>query len=75
MGGDQSSVQVTNNDALGVAVDQHEIEHLSAWVHFYTTFVDFLFECLITADEELLSSLSPSVKCARNLRSAERAIV
>ncbi len=72
---DFPGVEVADDDALGVATDFHEIEHLGAAEHFHAAFVDLLFKCLVAADKELLSGLAAGVEGAGDLGSTERAVV
>ena len=75
VGGNFPAVQIADDDALGVAVDQHQIEHFGARVHRDAAFVNFLFQGLVAADEQLLPRLAAGVKRAGNLRAAEGAVV
>jgi hypothetical protein len=75
VGADHTGSQIADDDAFGVAVDQDEVEHFGAGVHFHAAFMDFLFERLVAADEQLLTGLAPSVKGAGNLSTAERPVV
>ena len=75
VGGDLASVEVADDDALSVAVDEDHVQHLGARIHRHAALVNFLFECLIATDEKLLPSLAASIECAGNLRAAERAVV
>ena len=73
--GDRAGIQIADNDALRVAIDLHEIEHLGARKHFHSALVDFLFQSLIAADQELLAGLAAGVEGAGNLRAAEGAVI
>ena len=75
VGGDGAGVQVADDDALGVAVDEHEVEHLGARIHFHAALVDFLFERLIAADEQLLPGLAAGVEGAGHLGATKGAVV
>ena len=73
--GDCTGDEITNDDAFGVSVYDHKIEHLVASVHFDTAFRDFLGEGLIASDQELLTGLAAGVKSAFDLCSSEGAVV
>ena len=67
--------EVAGDDAASFAVDHDEVEHLRAGDHGDGSGVDLAFECLVGAEEELLAGLSAGVEGARDLRSAEGAVV
>ena len=75
MGADLTGGEVTHDDALGMAIDQHEIQHLGAGEHLHAALVDLLFQCLVTSDQKLLAGLAAGIERARNLRATERTIV
>jgi hypothetical protein len=75
MSGDFTSGKIANNDALGVALDDDKVEHLSARMHGDTSAIDFLFERLVATNQELLASLASGIKCPLYLSSAERTVV
>ena len=71
MSSDFTSGEIANNDPFGMPIDDHEVEHFGARVHSHSSTVDFLFERLIAANQELLSSLASGIKCPLHLRSSE----
>ena len=40
--GDLARYQITNDDALGLTINEHNVHHFSAGVHFNATFGNFL---------------------------------
>ena len=75
VGSDFTSDEVTNNNAFGVPIDNNNIEHLGASVHFDAAFGDFFGKRLIATDEELLTGLAAGVEGAFYLGAAERTVV
>ena len=67
VGGNLTRDHVTNYDAFGMTVDFDHVHHFGAGIHCNTTFGDLFFKSLVTADQELLTGLTTSVKCAGNL--------
>ena len=66
--------QVSGDDSLGVAIDEHEIEHLGLRKHLHRAGGDLAAKRLISAEQKLLAGLAARIKRARNLRAAERTI-
>ena len=66
--------QIADDDALGVAVDDDEIEHLGLRKHLDGAGGDLPAERLVGAEQKLLAGLAAGVKGSRNLRAAEGAI-
>ena len=62
---------VAHHDAFGVTVDEDEVEHFVAVVHFDLAEADLFTEGGICAEEELLTGLAAGVKGAGDLRPAE----
>jgi hypothetical protein len=58
-----------------MAFDDDKVKHLGARMHGDTSAVDFLFECLVAANQELLASLASGVKGPLHLSSTERTVV
>ena len=75
MGGDFPCGKIANDDTLGMAFNDDEVEHLGARMHGDASAVDFFFECLVAANKKLLASLASGVKCPLHLSSAERTVV
>ena len=61
-GVDLSSAEVARNNSLGMAVDQHKVEHLGLRKHFYRAESDLPGQCLVGAEQELLASLPARIK-------------
>src|SRR5271157_2045817 len=68
-------VERAGDDAAGLAVDDDEVQHVHARVHFDGAETDLAFEGLVGAEKELLAGLAAGVEGAGNLRAAERAVV
>ena len=75
MSGDFSCAEIAHHDALGVSIDYDEVKHLGARVHGNSSFLNFFFEGLITADEELLAGLAAGVEGAFHLGTPEGAVI
>ena len=58
-----------------MAVDFHHVHHFGSRIHGDTAFSDFFFKSLITADEELLTSLTTGIESTRNLSSTKGAVI
>ena len=67
--------QVARDDALGVAIDNDQIEHFDAWKHLHGAEANLAAKRLISAQQELLTGLAAGIKRARHLRAAEGTIV
>ena len=74
VGRDLAGDQVADDDAPGLAVDDHQVEHLRARKHLDGAEADLAAERLVGAQQQLLAGLAAGVKRARNLRPAERAV-
>ena len=66
--------EIPHDDAASAVVDHDEIQHLNTGNHRHAAETDLTLECLIGAEQELLSGLPARVERARDLRAAERAI-
>src|SRR5205814_7405591 len=66
--------EVARDDALGLAVDHHEIEHLALWMHLDQARADRAHQRRIRTEQQLLPGLSARIKRARDLRAAKRAV-
>ena len=66
--------EVADDDALRMAVDDDEVEHLRVREHFHGAEADHARECGVGAEEELLAGLAAGVEGARHLRAAEGAV-
>ncbi len=66
--------QTPRDDALGVPIDQNEIEHLGLRKHLDRARRDLAAKRLIGAEEKLLPGLPARVKRPRDLRAAERSV-
>ncbi len=66
---------VTYDDALSVAVNDDEVKHFGAGVHFDVTLADFFFHGLVGTEEELLTSLTAAVEGTLKLGTTEGAVV
>src|SRR6266849_9309127 len=67
--------QISRHDAARSAVHNHDIEQLAPDMHRHSSGCDLLFEGLISAQQELLSSLASRIKGPFYLHAAERPIV
>ena len=67
--------EVAADDAAGLAVDDHQIEHLAAGQQRHRAGVHLAHQRLIGAEQQLLARLAARVEGARHLRAAERAVV
>jgi hypothetical protein len=66
--------QVAGDDALGVTVDHHEVDHLVLGDELHEAPADGARQGGIGAEEELLPGLAAGVEGARNLGAAEGAV-
>ena len=71
---DLAGGEIAHDNPLGMPVDNDEVEHLGAGVHFHATFGDFFLKRLITTDEELLTGLTTGVEGAADLGSPKGAV-
>lgn len=71
--GDLAGDQVACDDAAGHAVDDDQVEHLGAGVHLDVACGDLPGECLVGAEQELLTGLAAGVEGAGHLDPAEGA--
>ncbi len=72
---DFAVVERASDDAASLAVDDDEIEHVHAGIHFDGTQTDLTFEGLIGAEKKLLAGLAAGVEGAGDLRAAKGTIV
>ncbi len=73
--GDRAGDHVAHDDAFGVAVHDHEIEHFGARKHLHRCLRrSAVAERGVGAEQKLLAGLAAGVKGARDLRAAEGAI-
>jgi hypothetical protein len=63
--------QIAGDDAAGLAVDDHQVEHFPAGKHFHLAQRDLPHLGLIRPQQQLLASLPLAVECPRDLRPAE----
>ena len=75
MAGDRTRVEIADNDALGLPVDEDEVEHLGIVVHLHRTRSDHLRQRRVSTEQELLAGLTASVKRAGNLSATEGPVV
>jgi len=73
--GDLARLQIADDDALGVAVDHHQVEHLGVGVRLDPARADHLVERRVGSEQELLAGLTPGVERAGDLSATERAVV
>src|SRR5438477_6095891 len=59
---DLASAEVARNNPLGMAVDQHKIEHFGLRKHFYRAESDLPAQCLVGAEQQLLTGLPARIK-------------
>src|ERR1700730_13020314 len=67
--------QVSRHDSARSAVHNHDIEQLAPDMHCHSSGCDLLFEGLISAQQELLSSLSSRIEGPFDLHAAEGPII
>src|SRR5208282_2148513 len=72
---DFAVVERAGDDAAGLSVDDNEVQHVHARVHFDGAEANLAFEGLVGSEKELLAGLAAGVKGARDLRAAEGAVV
>src|SRR5947207_9775579 len=70
-GANRTRAQVACNNAFGVAVDDHQIEHFGLRKHLDFPSRYLAAESLISTKQQLLASLPARVKRARDLSAAE----
>src|SRR5262245_28236397 len=75
MGFDLSVNQITCDYSPGLPVDNHQVEHLGSRKHFDRPIMNLAAQCLIGAQQQLLSRLTARVECPRYLRPTEAAII
>ena len=73
--GDFAGLQIADDDALGMAVDHHQVQHLGVGVGLHPTSSDHLVERRVGPEQELLSGLAPRVEGAGDLGTTERPVV
>jgi len=66
--------QVSRHNAACMAVDNHQLQHFVAGIHFDVAGVNLACQGLIGADEQLLSCLAARIESARDLCAAEGAV-
>ena len=74
MGRDFARGQVAHHDALGMAVDHDQVEHLGARIHLHRAQADLAAKRLVRAEQKLLASLAARIERPGDLRPAERAV-
>ena len=72
---DFAVVETAGDNAPSVAIDDDEVEHVHARVHFHRAKTDLAFEGLVGAKKKLLAGLASGIKGARDLRAAEGTVV
>ena len=75
MPSDLTRLQITDDDALGMAVDHHQVQHLGVGVGFDPASSDHLVERRVGTEQKLLSGLAPCVESAGDLGTTERPVV
>src|ERR1700730_14363951 len=61
---DLTGNEIARDNSLGVAVDNHQIEHLGLWKHLHGAGGDLPAKGLVTAEQKLLTGLATRVKRA-----------
>ena len=72
---DFAGLKVADDDALRMAVHDHEVEHLGVRVGLHAAVGDVAVQRRVSAQEQLLPRLATRVERPRNLRAAEGAVV
>ena len=67
--------QVADDDAAGFTVNQYQVEHLVAVVHFHIALGDLPGEGLVSAQQQLLAGLAAGVERTAHLHAPEGAVV
>src|SRR5882724_446183 len=75
MGSNLPCHQIARHYAARLAVDDHKVEHLSAWVHLHLADVDLACQGLICSEQQLLPRLPPAVEGTGYLCAAKRACI
>src|SRR4051794_2671513 len=58
-----TSYKIFCNDAARFSIDRYHVEHLMTRIHFHITQCYLPFQCLVSADKQLLPGLSGCIKC------------
>ena len=66
--------QVSGDDAACLSVDDDQLHHFMAGMHFNSTQSHLPFKRLVGSDQQLLSGLTSSIECTLNLGSTERTV-
>jgi hypothetical protein len=74
VGADLACDQISNHDAFGVPVYQHQIEHFGPRIHLHRACRDLVFKRLISSKQQLLAGLAAGIKGSRHLNPAKRTI-
>ena len=72
---DLPGAEVAGHDPLGMTVDQNEVHHFGAGVHFDPALVDLFFQRLVATQEQLLAGLAAGVECSADLRPTKGTVV
>ncbi len=70
-----SRYEVSDGDAFGLAVNDHQVEHFGAGMNANFSGLDLAAEGLIGSEQQLLAGLAAGKKGAGNLGSTERAVL
>ena len=72
---DLTSLKVPHENAFGMSINDHEVEHLGMRVRRHRAQPDLSRQCRVSAEQQLLSGLASSIERSRDLSAAEGAIV
>ena len=75
MAGYLAGREIANDNTLGMAVDENEVEHFRLRIHLHRALGDLVTKARISPEQKLLARLSTSIKSTGNLGAAERAVV
>ena len=66
--------QVAHDNTGSLAVLYYQVQHFRPREHFNFSCGNLSLKCLVGAQQQLLASLTTSIKCSRNEGSAERPV-
>src|SRR5207237_5044261 len=72
---DRAGDQIAGNDSFRLTVDDDDVEHLVARIHFHRTERDLTLERLECAEKKLLPGLAARVERAGDLHATERPVL
>ncbi|SPT75393.1 Uncharacterised protein [Arcanobacterium haemolyticum] len=70
-----TSNHVTSNDAACAAIHHDEFNHFVTWIGLNRSSLHLAHKSLVSTDQELLTCLTTSIECTRNLNATERTVI